>query len=51
MKDIEDAIFPEQAIVKFDRIRKNSKKIFLRLAKNGILVRKIAILSKSWFWD
>ena len=30
-------------LVKFDRIRKNSKKIFLRLAKNGILVRKMDV--------
>ena len=30
-------------LVKFDKIRKNSKKIFLRLAKNGILVRKMDV--------
>ena len=28
-------------LVNFDRIRKSSKKIFLKLAKNGILVRKM----------
>ncbi len=30
-------------LVKFDKIRKNSKQIFLRLAKNGILVRKMDV--------
>ena len=30
-------------LVKFDKIRKNSKKIFLSMAKNGILVRKMDV--------
>ena len=30
-------------LVNFDKIRENSKKIFLKLAKNGILVRKMDV--------
>ena len=30
-------------LVNFDKIRKNSKKIFLKLAKSGILVRKMEV--------